>query len=409
MMLFDVARKGSQLAKLKETVDDQLQLQAIIAVLEHYEAHPALAEAAAPDVVANLVQLFRLVDDIDDLPSRLCRRMIDVINTIAWQNTSAVRAVLKSKGVFDIRDMLILRFMRAAAGQELSDGEDAWQVRADFACKFNFESVADQKTFRDTNSGIVYLMHIFCESRPDPQLQAAIYDILRDVLGQREENKKLICALLEDPEVISRFFEMRLESPRDSAREVSREASKESPSRGSLEKSAEHKLPPVERDRSAERLDRLVAAASAVAADKGSHDDYSPVASLIGMPDADLGAAEEFLDWFYAEENAQKRQDVEARVSKQLAQPETKHRANTKAIIARKMKRLRARKDRLGKADLALNKSVFESEEKRHARLSKLHLALADMQRTQFSARQERWLLGDQVCKEHHIDVDVVS
>jgi hypothetical protein len=42
----------------------------------------------------------------------VCRRLIDSINNLACQNTAVIRTAMKNRGLFDLRDTLIIRMLR---------------------------------------------------------------------------------------------------------------------------------------------------------------------------------------------------------------------------------------------------------------------------------------------------------
>lgn len=156
--------------------------------------------------------------------------MIDSINTLTYQNTSAIRVIMKSKGMLEIRDNFILKLLQCIhSGLKKKNvvyvvGDapmsDAFvKARNEFIRSFSFESIADQRTFRETNNGILYLLHIFHLSKQDPQLQvylfiqystnhakSTLYQILKSVLSTVEENRKIIVNIIDDAEVTSRFF-----------------------------------------------------------------------------------------------------------------------------------------------------------------------------------------------------------
>jgi hypothetical protein len=77
---------------------------------------------------------------------------------------------MKRMGFFEIRDNLIFRILRSPHDSaESASMEPLNETRADFINTFSFESVADQKAFRE-NNGILYLFQIFHDTT-DPALQ----------------------------------------------------------------------------------------------------------------------------------------------------------------------------------------------------------------------------------------------
>lgn len=138
---------------------------------------------------------------------------------------------MKGKGLFDIRDNLIIRLLRGSdhaipvsttlpAEEEksaslvqtsvLNSSQRINSVRADFIYEFPFDSIADQKAFRETNNGLLYLLSIFHEANGDSRLQANIYDILKFIMYPMEENKKILISIIDDKEVSSKFFQKEI-------------------------------------------------------------------------------------------------------------------------------------------------------------------------------------------------------
>jgi len=212
---------------------------------------------------------------------------------------------MKNKGLFELRDNLIIRMLRGF--------EDESEPKTDFIYEFPFDSIADQKAFRETNNGILYLLHIFHEASGDTPLQNALYEILRNTLGPIEENKKIICTIFEDPEIIEKFFMLKIPE--------------------------EHSM---------------------------NHDSITTEQLNLISESSETLATTNFVEWyFYRPEFATKRDEVTLRIQKLLAQPEAKFKTSQKVAAQKQAKKLKLRKEKLAKTTTFMNKTINEYEEKR--------------------------------------------
>ena len=325
MFLYDISRKTSNLTKFKDMVEHEpFQIEVIECILDYLEEHPILAplsptDATINDIVFNLSNLFKYVEDIQELSPQVCKRIIDSINTLAYHNTAISRSYMKKYALFDLRDNLILRILRGSSNlseiiqeeeEELdildqnstsstnlvtmnnsisSTSDDFYlsETTIDFILNFSFESIADQKAFRDTNNGLLYLLNLLFISKNLPSIQLTLYDILRNIFGTVDENKKVLCSIFEDQEIIIRFFE----SP---------------------------EIPNKE-----DYLNDIILDATT-----------SPSKSLTteGTTTTKLQSTITFLDWFYSDMAISKRNDLESKVKKLLTQPEAKYKSFIKTV-----------------------------------------------------------------------------
>eukprot|EP01119_Soliformovum_irregulare_P021485 TRINITY_DN7161_c0_g1_i1.p1 TRINITY_DN7161_c0_g1~~TRINITY_DN7161_c0_g1_i1.p1 ORF type:complete len:1178 (+),score=402.61 TRINITY_DN7161_c0_g1_i1:250-3783(+) len=358
MMVFDISRRNSQVAKFGELIEfEPFQVQVMESVVDHYDRNPTFNAENASDVISNIAIFYKYAEEVD-LPAETCKKMIDNIDTLACQNSSATRALMKSKGLFDLRDVLIIRLLRGSRDLEASDADanpnpaiaspstpsmsshltsstsgggnyqlselpEVLEVRENFILNFPFESIANQKAFRDTNSGVLCLLQLFHEYREvDLQVQMTLYDILLGVFAPIEENRRIIASALEDPEVQSRFFQTEKEKS-----EIS------------------------------------------------------------------------FVEWYNLAENSGKIQEIEIRISKLLQPPETKFQNMFKSMAQKKAKKIKGRKDRTQKSATVMNRAIAEFEEKRKQRYIKSQMSSAAREDLMIRIARDRARIGEESWK----------
>ncbi|GAM25725.1 hypothetical protein SAMD00019534_089000 [Acytostelium subglobosum LB1] len=194
MLIHDVVKKTSKIIKVKEVCIDleEFYVHIMDSVLDYIERDFVLATNEANDIIKNLVLYFKTLEDIA-VPPVTSMRILNSINQLAFHNTPSIRASMKSNGLFDLRDTLIIQLLRCDIKGVIMT--------------FDFECVVDQKAFREANNGLLYLLYFFHISVNDPQLQYDICAILKNVFGSSEENRKIISNILEDATVIHLFFD----------------------------------------------------------------------------------------------------------------------------------------------------------------------------------------------------------
>src|SRR3990167_577469 len=122
----------------------------------------------------------------------VCMKALNHINLLAYQNTAEIRAKMKTHGLFEVRDNLILHLLRGISEQNTIH----------FIQNFSFHSIANQPKFRE-NNGICYLLQLFNKSKANSssskQLLLSIYQILHHILSPIEDNKSIILNILKNP------------------------------------------------------------------------------------------------------------------------------------------------------------------------------------------------------------------
>eukprot|EP00960_Hanusia_phi_P078241 768796-Hanusia_phi.AAC.9 len=102
-------------------------------------------------------------------------------------------------GLLDLRDKLIIHCLQAP----LSSSGAAMLMQG-----FSFEWVAEKASFREA-SGLELLLRLFHAFPQERDLQLGMALVFRNVLGQAEENRKIILRAFDDPEVADRFLPSR--------------------------------------------------------------------------------------------------------------------------------------------------------------------------------------------------------
>jgi hypothetical protein len=69
MVMYDITRKSSQIIKLKDMVEnEQFQIQVLEGIMDYFESNPSLPAEQAADIILNLAQLYKYVEDIEIPP-----------------------------------------------------------------------------------------------------------------------------------------------------------------------------------------------------------------------------------------------------------------------------------------------------------------------------------------------------
>ncbi|KAK9728054.1 hypothetical protein K7432_001370 [Basidiobolus ranarum] len=351
MMIFDISRKNSVIFKTKGTVaeNDQFEIQLVEITLSFYDKNPYLIYDIATDVLKNLAYLYKHLDEYVPSSAKIYRHFVSTINHLACQNNPAIRTIMKSTGLFSIRDSIIINVLQA----EFPSGE-----QAEFIEDFSFEMIADQPKFRESN-GILFLLRIF--HRAERDLQALVGDILVSVIGAIEENRKVIAKILDDPEVFTSLFSVKVE---DSSDVYFHESEDYSPR---------------------------------------SYSDYRDSDSIIndGNERIHIHNIHDFLLWYYSSspDSVLKRNAIEQRIESLYLPIAAGFRKNQEKVIARRNKREKQQKDKQLRNASNLNKTLVDIKSKTKQRLERnaaLHQEQLDTIR---KLRHERGCLGEETWK----------
>jgi hypothetical protein len=243
---------------------------------------------------------------------------------------------------------------------------------------FSFNLVADQAKFRESN-GILFLLRMLHSSSHDRAFQVSLAEIVRNQFAPIEENKRAISKILEDPQIISRFFAV--------------EESHVLPKSGSAHSLEGHdgSPPPSPRPRTVEQP-----ASSSSSSALGSNQ-TQPVAQqgvLLGM--------EGFLSWYYSTDPDMvlKRTAIEQRIEKIASPLINLSMKNREKVTGRRNKRIKSLRDKQLRNSVILNKSLTETKSKSSTRLLKFSTSYQQLQDALKLSRQERLKVGEESWKK---------
>ncbi|ORY01541.1 hypothetical protein K493DRAFT_334919 [Basidiobolus meristosporus CBS 931.73] len=351
LMIYDISRKNSVTSKSRGAVaeNDLFEIQLVEITLSFFDKNPYLAHDTATDVLRNLTYLYKHLDEYVPSSAKIYRHFVSTINHLACQNNPAIRTVMKSTGLFNIRDGIIINVLQA----EFASGE-----QAEFIENFSFEMIADQPKFRESN-GILFLLRIF--HRADRELQTLVGEILVSVIGAIEENRKVIAKILDDQEVFTSLFSVKVEDTSDMYFPESEDYSPR------------------------------------------SYSDYRDGDSINndGNERAQIHNIHDFLVWYHSSspDSVLKRNAIEQRIESLYLPIAAGFRKNQEKVIARHNKREKQQKDKQLRNASNLNKTLVEIKGKTKQRLEKnaaLHQEQLDIIRKQ---RHERGCLGEETWK----------
>eukprot|EP01132_Coremiostelium_polycephalum_P007664 gene7664-9429_t len=345
MVIYDITKKTSKIIKLKEICIDyeEFYVDIVDTIISYFEKDYVLPANESTDIIKNLVTYYKSLEDIE-VPPEISMRILNSINELAFHNTPAIRATMKSNGLLDIRDNLIILLLRGDA------------TRNTFIDNFDFECVVDQKAFREYNNGLLYLLYFFHLSVNEPQLQLVLYLILKNVLGSSEENKKIISNILEDHQVISYFFE-ETDRVANSAHIMNNDEDQEI---GAIE---------------------MIAGGDQQQQNQQHHNDQFSIG---------------FIEWYYSEDVTPKRIDIETRIGKLLAPLETKLNTLQEKLAKLKEKRIKQRREKISKNLSSILKLVQETDDKRKSRSNKMIVQYSQKSQSIPIKSQDRLKLGQE-------------
>eukprot|EP00744_Colponema_vietnamica_P002464 GILI01003860.1.p1 GENE.GILI01003860.1~~GILI01003860.1.p1 ORF type:complete len:706 (+),score=175.82 GILI01003860.1:3-2120(+) len=206
ILIHDLGRptKNSRMLRwFAELTDaEDFDLQVIENLLDYFESAPHIPDdpnsTNSANVFRNLHSLFNSLGELVVLTPRLCLRIMGVINLLACHNTPDLRVQMKQCGLLELRDDLLLHCLR----EEFESDQDLLDVLS----IFSFETVAVLAAkFREAN-GVLFLLKLLHERLHQRPILAIIADIIRNILGSNEENRRAVARIVEDPDVLSRLF-----------------------------------------------------------------------------------------------------------------------------------------------------------------------------------------------------------
>jgi len=192
--------RSTRIFRIREMAESlSFQIFVLECVLDYFESHPTLPAKYSHDIVRNLAQFYKNIEHIDMcLTIDSLVRLLNHIHNLAYQNTSEVRARMKSVGMFELRYNLVVHLLR--------DGVTGKRDIGRFLELFQFDSIAGQPKFRDSY-GFLYLLHLMHLESSSHAMRSAIHQIMVHSFGlPYEENRKIISRILGSTSVSERFF-----------------------------------------------------------------------------------------------------------------------------------------------------------------------------------------------------------
>jgi len=331
------------------------------------------------------------------LPSlRVYQLFVDAMHNMVCSSTPEIRSLLKSIGLLDLRDDIVIQLLE---GQNFS-----FEEQMQFVKRFSFGLVADQPKFRESN-GLLFLLRILLLAGHDRSFQVFLSEIILNTFAPIDENKKMIIKIIDDPQVISRFFSLsfldqdRGEEPTERASSLSLSSSNQS-----LDQVGK------EATNSTTSLPNGISSSSPPPSPKTKHAvniDMSPI-SLSKEGEAgsaskgERGSIEGFFNWFYSNDPdcVLKRSALEQRIEKLVLPLTTLNMRSQEKLMTRRNKKLKTFRDKQLRTAGALNKSLTESKTKSSQKLAKYAASHQQQQDALRVARHERAKTGEEIWKK---------
>lgn len=322
MLVHDFAiHSGRQgwLMRLRGMVEAAEFVQLLVErVLAHYEKNPRLQDDDG-HVLRNLSAMIALVDELfgERLTADLCVRLVDFINVLASQNTSEMRTRMKSVGLFNERDELLLRLLRLPMDSA---------ARFAALSQLSLDVIALDAKFRSSNA-LEHVLLCLHDEQASFALRVLLADIVRNQLGAHVGLRKEITRIVAEPDVCERL------------------------------------LADVESDK-----------------------------HLDDSPESRLGP---FVQWYFDAAQDAVRARVLERLHKLVAPAQTSLKRAQERLQTRKMKRLHARLDKLGKAAAASERAVQDALERSETITARACRAYAMQQQSAVEERLRRAETGE--------------
>ena len=319
----------AKLLKLKELCDDE-EMHALVTnqVLLHFERDPHVSQQGGSAMLRSLVQL--LEPFVEGCP--------------ASSPSIYLQAVRSINRIANQNSDVVRSWMKEAVLLELRDNllvhslklpltkEGAFAIMQ----KFSFEWVAEKHAFREAN-GLAHLLHLFHAFPAERDLQIGVGCVLRNVLCVVEDNRRVVARLIEDMDIARHFF----------------------PSTVARAQSLDHH--------------------------NGDDDEVDP-------SEESARAMSLFIDWYYQEDQLERRGAVEARINRVIAAGETVMKKNLEKALIKRNRRSKAVLERQNKNNAEIAKLMTPWDEDRHRRVQR------DIQSN--IQQEKNWTLGFQ----HRLD-----
>lgn len=337
MFVFDMQRKNFKQKNL--LIEDDIFLGKVVdSVLDYFELTPCLAHEAAPDILKNMVQFYRHIEEHLPFNESVYIHFISVINAMAKHNNSSIRMQMKSSGLFDIRDDIVINILQT---------DVSFEQLEEFLEVFSFEQVADHPHFRDSN-GLLLMINLFLRSRDKNLLQQEIGDIIVNTFLPFEENRKALAKIIDDQDF----------------------------------------------------LDKILSVPSSSIVERNRH--YRRKSSIPSTSDYPVETLSSFLEWFYSPspDSVLKRTAVEQKIASLFLPLSRNNQKIEEKMMQKRNKRIKAMKDRQLKNAAQVNKSLTEFKAKSKIRLERSAAAHQEAQDELRKSMYERRKLGLELWNE---------
>ncbi|KAI9596473.1 hypothetical protein BDF19DRAFT_421511 [Syncephalis fuscata] len=284
---------------------------------------------------------------------------------------------MKTVGLFHIRDALIINLLQA----DLSTLE-----QVNVFGKFSFEMLADQPRFRESH-GLLLLMRAF--HLAEPTIRSMIARILLSVFRPSAENRRAITAIIEDYEVIRRFFTVSL-----------RDRSDEEFTRSSIEDEVDYLEDSNHGASSSNRTD------SELGFYANNHDWPSPRISNNGGGGTGTNSGtvllpmtlSEFLAWYFQSDSDAilRRGKIEQHIETLYAPVATVYRRAQERVFARRQKRIQHFREKQLRHASALNRALADLKAKGKQRMDLGATSHRQRMEAQREARHGRFKAGEE-------------
>eukprot|EP00656_Telonema_subtile_P044375 TRINITY_DN50638_c0_g1_i2.p1 TRINITY_DN50638_c0_g1~~TRINITY_DN50638_c0_g1_i2.p1 ORF type:complete len:1074 (-),score=358.57 TRINITY_DN50638_c0_g1_i2:103-3324(-) len=173
------------------------QHMALAGTVDAMLAKPLLAASTAPNVIRNLVWMLCWVEHLPGWCPRLCKRVLQLINTVAGENCAEAVELMKDYKLLHRRDSIIMHVLHSVAHGQA--GSEEW---CDVICEF-CELVAHTPRFAQT--GVLCVLALFQQAE-DHALQLLYGMLLKGVVSAVQPNRSALSALVQDEHVLSSLW-----------------------------------------------------------------------------------------------------------------------------------------------------------------------------------------------------------
>ena len=182
MVRMEMGSKNARVLKLKELIEaERFQALVIKELLKIFLESPMLDAKTASEVLKNFVSLHKHAEELEGLTAESCLDIVNFVNRMTYENTSAVRTMMKSTNLVALRDSLVLYLLQST--------DVSSSALADTVVHFAFNTVAEEPVFREQH-GLLYLVKHLLQTADNRGLQMQLLTILKMHFWVVDENRK---------------------------------------------------------------------------------------------------------------------------------------------------------------------------------------------------------------------------